>query len=502
MAQANQEPEIALKLLPICPESFQRYNRLRTIERRPTKYPVSPLSRSFSRDPPLQWSSHRHPEGGLYFEHGEHRVFTDCYLYDDALLGQITCALDELWGRPGVKGLLSTHSSQFDIVLDLMKETPENKECGYYFVDHSERIIFWADVFEMSTLEIWEFVPGIETASHVKMALEIQYWLVDLKREFLVNSFLLHELRDTIIYSIGGGSVSWLVIGPDSDDVLLTLTREMIGDLTSPTRVDMNRGSVVIFARFMKEFARERFYHFHGERTARLNSYESVYGHQRKRSYFVMLISPLLLNAPLHHLRAIEVVNTDKLINYASWHKLIAELRSEWQDLVLYGTLILNTNMAFLAVPATVNSRAGQIASYASVCFGLGSVILSIILLRKYHSETPDVPDDDTASAFFHQYGWTAHGLEPLSIVLSLPYALMVWGMVTFISAFLIMVFETKSIEVRGIMWATIFTVVVAIMGFMWTERHLFWRKMKLTGFKIWDHRKSATKEEEQKLPV
>jgi hypothetical protein len=62
---------------------------------------------------------------------------------------------------------LNTQSSQIDVVLDLMSESPENDECGYYFVDHSKRVIFWLDVFNISTLQVWDFVPGIETSSHV-----------------------------------------------------------------------------------------------------------------------------------------------------------------------------------------------------------------------------------------------------------------------------------------------------------------------------------------------
>jgi hypothetical protein len=54
-----------------------------------------------------------------------------------------------------------------DLVLDLMDETRENCECGYYFVDHSTRIIFWLDVFNMTRLRRWNLVPGIQTATHV-----------------------------------------------------------------------------------------------------------------------------------------------------------------------------------------------------------------------------------------------------------------------------------------------------------------------------------------------
>jgi hypothetical protein len=82
--------------------------------------------------------------------------------------------------------------------------------------------------------------------------------------------------------------------------------------------------------------ARERFFHFHGEKTPRLNNDQSVYGHNPKRSYFITVLSPLLFNAPLRHLRAMEIVNMDQHINQSSWYQLISTLRTEWQELVLY----------------------------------------------------------------------------------------------------------------------------------------------------------------------
>ncbi|KAJ7860901.1 hypothetical protein B0H13DRAFT_2073271 [Mycena leptocephala] len=374
---------------------------------------------------------------------------------------------------------------------NLTSECPSNDECGYYFVDHSKRVIFWLDVFDISTLQVWDFVPGIETSSHVKMALEIEYWM---HYEYFpvsmpMSSRALRELRDTIIYSVGDAMTSpttTLAYPADYLFRMLTLTTEMSRELTSAngesTLVNMNHGSIAVLARFMKEFARKQFFNFHGEKTARLNNDQSVYGYNPKRTYLITLISPLLFNAPLHHLRTMEIANMDQLINFSSWHQLITRLRTEWQELVLY-----------------------VLASWASICFGLGSIILGIILVRKYRSERPDVPDLDRAAAFFQQHGWTSYGLEALSIVHSLPYALMIWGMITFILAFLFTVFQTSSIEIRGVMLATVVTVCLAIMGFIWTEKHFLWDRkieewwmnMKLRDFKMC---RSKGVEGEQKL--
>jgi hypothetical protein len=88
----------------------------------------------------------------------------------------------------------------------------------------------------------------------------------------------------------------------------------------------------------------------------------------------------------------------DQWLNYSSWHTLFTGLISEWQGLILYvsgyvttlsdnessntaqGTLILNTNVAFLAIPGTGVSPAAQLSSYISMCFGLGSIIMGRIL--------------------------------------------------------------------------------------------------------------------------
>ncbi|KAJ7659626.1 hypothetical protein DFH06DRAFT_989472, partial [Mycena polygramma] len=237
--------------------------------------------------------------------------------------------------------------------------------------------------------------------------------------------------------------------------------------------------------------ARERFFHFHGEKTARLSNYHSVYDDGPKRSLLIKILSPLLFNAPILQLRAFESANTDQLINYLSWQRLITSLRSQWQDLVLYGSLILNTNVGFLALPATVASTAGQIASCASICFGLGSIILVCLFVCC----TLEMISEPYPQALFFQYhGESTYGLEMLAIVHSLPYALMVWGMIMFILAFLLTIFQTSGTEEKRIILATVLTVFVAIMGFVWTEKRFSWKRktdqlwlrVKTVGFKMW----------------
>lgn len=91
-------------------------------------------------------------------------MFTDAYT---AASDQILSVVDQLLTRAELQDLLASNSGHIDIVVDLMEESSENDECGYYLVDHSARIIFWLDPFKMSTLESWKQVPGIDAPSHV-----------------------------------------------------------------------------------------------------------------------------------------------------------------------------------------------------------------------------------------------------------------------------------------------------------------------------------------------
>ncbi|KAJ6473234.1 hypothetical protein C8R45DRAFT_1012712, partial [Mycena sanguinolenta] len=465
----------ALKLVPISPESFQRYTRRRTITKRDTNYIVPPLCRSFSRISLPHWTAERHPEGGLYFVHAEHRIFTDAYLYDPTPFAQITSAVAQLLARAEVQQLLSTDSNHIDIVLDLMTESLDNDECGYYFVDHSARIIFWLDPFDMSALDNWNQIPGISTPTHAKLCLEIEYWVHSqyFPTAMPISPQIVGELHDAIMYGIGDAMSSLKSTQQFPIERLfrmLTVTKEMVCEPVPGTAgFKMNPGSVAVFAL-------DRFYNFHGEKTARLSNDESVYGSIPQRSHTLAWLSALLLfNVPLRYLQTLQVVNTDQLIHHASWQRFITTLHTEWLDIVLYGTLILNTNVGFLSVPASGLSTAGQVASYASICLGVTSIILGILLMRTYQVESPDVPDVTQAAQLFYNHGTSAYGLEVWAVVLSLPFALTIWAMITFILAFLITIFETSGSGVRWIMISTMLAVSLALVSFVWTQKRFVW---------------------------
>ncbi|KAF7340444.1 hypothetical protein MVEN_01964600 [Mycena venus] len=450
---------------PIPVESFNRYGRGRYVKNVDTKYPVAPFLGSVAN-----WTLHRHPEGVLYLMHEKHRIFTDADLYDDAVLGKMNICISQLIDRLEDKGFFVFGAEEIDIVLDLVEDSTDTIKCGYYFVDHSMRSIFWMDVFEMGQLSAWKRVHGITSASHVGLILEHQYWRhCDLFPACRDTSLaVIAELRDAIVDSATGIVIYFIPCALQSDSLksmaadaltsptttvpfalddllkMLTLTHSMSGKVegTRPEScgVQIDQGSSCAIARLMMLFAQERVNHFHGEHAARLDRLNSVYGRtpNRDSSWKITLLSPLLFNAPKEHFRNLRAIFTDDIISQLSWKRLMEKVLAEWQDMVLYASLILNANVGILAIPDSSNSSSNisiaLVSSYMSICFGLGSIILGLLLSRKYRLEAVDAVTATPAYSFKQQ---SLHALEARAFLFSLPYVFMMWGMATFSLQFL-----------------------------------------------------------------
>lgn len=81
--------------------------------------------------------------------------------------------------------------------------------------------------------------------------------------------------------------------------------------------------------------AHERFMNYYGEKHARLNRDQSVFG-ETKRTWFMSLISPVLFYAPEAYLKNMQSLTVDSLVNTPSWNKLILKLTEEWKEYTLY----------------------------------------------------------------------------------------------------------------------------------------------------------------------
>lgn len=101
-------------------------------------------------------------------------------------------------------------------------------------------------------------------------------------------------------------------------------------------------------------------------------------------------------------------------------------------------------NVSFLAVPAVSLQNSGSvtiIGIYLSIFCIVGSLIVSLILARVNWLYTNE--SVDTMIQFLTKMTGIAFGTKAVATVLSLPYAMLLWGMLYFMLAFSYQVFTS-----------------------------------------------------------
>lgn len=485
---------------PIAPEQVQRYGR-EHVERKQTEYWIDPLTMSYqSESVPDKWVAYVHPEGARYFVHEKvsqctsnyhdailssrcflPRIFTDINLYDSHKLELITKFMVDIEDYIRTKAI-NIHPN-VDLVFDL-RRNPENDDihCAYYFASHDDRSIFWLDDFNATYLDRWDAIKGVTAASQVGYEIESQYWYhcqqFPACREMDMSTT--NEMRDILIHCIGDlmtSDTACCPYGISDLQQMLALTNSIKETVLSGH--SQSQTSVSIISRFMFLFVQQRFYNFHGLPAARLECDKSVYGTVVKRTPFVILLSPLLFFAPDVYLDSLNKIWGDGLITKKSWIVFIEKIKAEWLGLLWTSTILLNVNVAFLAIQSVddTSTKEGrspaQISSYVSIVASIGSIILGLLLTRQNRWTAEDSSTEAWQYLRSRKHSYT--GLETLAIMCSLPYALLVWAMLAFLSAFILMCFSTYDVVVRmlvGIACLVIAAFVLWCITASWESKH------------------------------
>lgn len=196
--------------------------------------------------------------------------------------------------------------------------------------------------------------------------------------------------------------------------------------------------SACIVGRLMSFFVFTRYINFYGQRGARLTNDQTIYGVQPHRTYLIKSLSILFFYAPELHLRGLEAVYTDFVLCQHRWAQFITRLQNDWTEFILYGTVLLNANVAFLAVPSvdpgSRNRTPAQLASYLSIITSIGSIVIGLLLLRQHR--TKPIESSEEVDNYLRSRKSNALGFETLAILYSLPYSLLLWSTMAFATSF------------------------------------------------------------------
>ncbi|KAI0044956.1 hypothetical protein FA95DRAFT_186460 [Auriscalpium vulgare] len=440
------------------PDAAPRYSRRPAVDFVRHSFSIAPVCTEFPHrrdgDGCGTWSTAVHPEGALYFYDLERRIYTDVDMYNaryreeiERMIYQLHICLKEQPLQP----------EDYDLVVDLEPDGgPEDFAWRYYYVDHKSRTPFWLHHVDMSQ-HISE-MRGVTSPAHVKHYLESQYWFhwsfyPAGTRPIPQDAY--HDLMGILIHGCIDSITSDTSTAPYS-----TADKRHMVELLRDAKSTVGKESqylTVSVTRLLAIFAHYKWVYCHGQPHARLDAGHSVYGERPKgRSWLITLLSPLLFYAPEVHLADIEKLWTDEIIVAVDWKKFIDKLLGEWREFILYATVIMTVNVGFLAIPGVVpvnndnsvsTSLPAQITSYLSVLGSIGSIIVGLVLVRHNRAKSDDHPS--TASQYMTRNKHPRLGMEPLAIIMSLPYALLQWAMLMFLVALLLLCFSSTDIQTR-----------------------------------------------------
>ncbi|KIJ52665.1 hypothetical protein M422DRAFT_43489 [Sphaerobolus stellatus SS14] len=321
-----------------------------------------------------QWTACTHPEGSLYFlaESASQslKIFTDGDLTNATIRNLVETAIDALLQLAQSQSISISHT---ELVIELLA----TNLIGYYFVETPSRSVFWLRDFKASLLRgnFGWFMHIMLSSTRITHLDEFRYHCACYPHSDRVSSLgdITNELEYYVVYALGDVTAS--ASGSTSP-----YSKEELRDILSILDV--------IKAMFMRTFVTSKFLNFHGQAEARLSADQSVYMQEESAPTKLKFNLPNLVLALGR--RKLEETFIDDQVSRESWKTFVESLNSDWNAIVLYSTLILNANIAFLSVPGVIATGPNapnivQRCSNASILFSLGSGTTGLSL---YHLVT------------------------------------------------------------------------------------------------------------------
>ncbi|KAG1873588.1 hypothetical protein DFJ58DRAFT_759103 [Suillus subalutaceus] len=445
-APVNSQSQISPEFVPFVPSDVMRYDKPPSINPDVNKYEfIDPLTREFldaHQQDGGNWRACIHPEGALYFHDPTRGIYTDSNLHHSIP----RCKMDSYVGQVFalMPSGLQLDCDKIELVMQLARNQKTGVEiCRYYFVDHDKHLLFW--LHKLPTVKLYCGVQGVEKLSHIKYAVEHQYWqhCEMYPNKNLLCTQLLKELKEVVVHASAETITTDVSLSPFDGDEL-----SKILDLIDQLGENVGGAySICVIARFMRYFTRAKFFNFCGLPSARLDADQIVYK-KKKRNKLILVLSwafnVAMFGAPQSHMEELRRVWVDRSINSPRWKNFNSKLSSEWSSITIYATVMVAVDVSFLAVPSVSSQDSGSvttISTYLSIFCIVGSLVVSLFLTRQnrmYGQESAD-----TAVQFLKKMTGSAFGTKAVATVHSLPYAMLLWGMLYFMLAFSYQVFTS-----------------------------------------------------------
>ncbi|KAG2113651.1 hypothetical protein BD769DRAFT_1105930 [Suillus cothurnatus] len=385
------------------------------------------------------------PGRGFVFYYPEQRVFTDANVRDPVIAAKIGEAVRKAYRKLN-EAQISKHPL-VELVLELIV-TDGVENWGYYFADHDKRVVFWFE--DHISDPLMNKIRGVERKSHVRYALESQYWkhveLFPNKRSLPEDVVV--KLKEIVMLAQAENITSETCLAPFASDEVNSMLG-LVDSLMSSTNKE-HEHSVWIAARFTRLFCNAKFVNFCGQPGARLGVDQSLYGKPNVRSKRILrVMNTLLFGSFDAQSKAIHRIWVDETMVQPRWKNFIDRLTTEWSGYTIYSTVMLAVDISFLAVQSVQTQIAATLLTYLSTLCVMGSLVVSLVLAGQVNDSRRSSAEE--VASFMVGMSRSMLGLESLALMLSLPFALLIWAMAFFAAALSVLIFRTAGVAAVSI---------------------------------------------------
>ncbi|KAI0090331.1 hypothetical protein BDY19DRAFT_992535 [Irpex rosettiformis] len=418
----------------------------------------------------LKWMPCESPEGSIYFREASHNIVTFVDLYNDNYRDGVSeCALHLLHK---IRNQQEPMPEDTEIAIMLEDYDEDGYGYGYYLTSWEKRCVFWLDDVD------YEFVTRDArvciTESHIGKHVEYLFWYVrECQHSLIYPDDVIDEMKNVLNLGVFDHITSNNSIFPydrvEASEILRCLDR------VKPSQ--KSASDMWIVARCKQNLTEYKFLNYHGERGARIHRDDSVLKNtiRRERSLLFKLVTPFLFFMPSVYMKEIESVWIDETVDWISWRKFITLLLRDWNQSITPATVILSANVGFLAIQSidtdSPNRSATQIVSYISSVLSFFNFITVQILSHQHrYSESFSATK---ACNFLERRSQQFLGLESVALTFSLPTALFIWSMLTFLTSLMIVFFWRTSLATRislGTMLTILISITVLLLWLDWNS--------------------------------
>ncbi|KAK0228999.1 hypothetical protein IW262DRAFT_653772 [Armillaria fumosa] len=416
---------------------------------------------------PIGWTKLTHSDGKPYFYHEHDKIITEEWLYDRHIAEKVLRYISILKGAISKRSESFNHVKSWHLYVEIVEyELPAWKgddrfRCRYYFVNNDVECIFWLSKCRMDDYLL--VLRGEISPDLVRRYLQREYWEHHyyFSKVYRLTEAQWKSVKESILLAETDVTMSETSTVSCSIDKLKIMSKSII------LAEELDASEVA--AAYMMALLRDQILSYHGQRDARTDRDDSVYGYvfdNQNRTVPFRTMNLLLFYAPIKHYTSLHEVWVDRLVSKGPWQRLIEKITDKWQQHVGMATILLAANMAFLAIPPVDDKGASQqhrsvtqVLCYLSVASNMATIIIGLLLISHHnalkHIDVSDVvrlisldsTDNLTASQTkFLERNWQySIGFERLSIVYSTPYAFLMWGLVYFLASFFSMCLESAN---------------------------------------------------------